>query len=83
MYLKQPQSPQDEGKAVVAERQSRAARHVGRLSPEPEAGIALLSGVLSTGSPGGASGNEPACQCKRHNRPGIDPWVRKTPWRRA
>ena len=24
-----------------------------------------------------------ACQCRRHKRHGFDPWVRKTPWRRA
>ena len=30
--------------------------------------------------PGGASGKQHACQCKRH---GFDPWVRKIPWRRA
>ena len=29
---------------------------------------------------GGASGKEPACQCRRHK---YDPWVRKNPWRRA
>ena len=33
--------------------------------------------------PGGASGKEPTCQCKRHKRPRFEPWVRKTPWRRA
>ena len=30
--------------------------------------------------PGGASGIEPACQCRRHR---FSPWVRKIPWRRA
>ena len=30
-------------------------------------------------SPGGASGNEPACHCKRQR---FDPWVGKIPWRR-
>ena len=29
------------------------------------------------GSPGGASGKEPACQCRRHKRHGFDPWVVK------
>ena len=29
--------------------------------------------------PGGASDNEPPCQCRR---PGFDPWVGKIPWRR-
>ena len=33
--------------------------------------------------PGGASGKEPAWQCRRHRRHGFDPWVRKIPWRRA
>ena len=35
------------------------------------------------GFPGGASGKEPACQCKRHERCGFSPWVRKIPWQRA
>ena len=29
------------------------------------------------GFPGGTSGKEPACQCRRHKRRGFDPWVRK------
>ena len=33
--------------------------------------------------PGGASGKEPACQCRRHKRFRFDPWVRKIPWKRA
>ena len=35
------------------------------------------------GFPGGASGKEPTCHCRRHKRPGFYPWVRKIPWRRA
>ena len=38
---------------------------------------------ISQGFPGGASGKEPACQRRRHKRHGLDPWVRKIPWRRA
>ena len=26
---------------------------------------------------------EPTCQCRRRRRHGFDPWVGKTPWRRA
>ena len=26
------------------------------------------------------SGKESACQCRRHKRPGFDPWVGKIPW---
>ena len=29
------------------------------------------------------SGQEPACQCRRHNRHGFALWARKMPWRRA
>ena len=35
------------------------------------------------GLPGGANGKESACQCRRHKRPGFDPWVGKIPWRGA
>ena len=35
------------------------------------------------GFPGSASGEEPACQCRRYKRCRFDPWVRKIPWRRA
>ena len=36
--------------------------------------------------PGGPSGKEPACKCRRRKRcqrHRFDPWVRKIPWRRA
>ena len=32
-----------------------------------------------TGFPGGASGKESACQCRKHE---FNPWVGKVPWRR-
>ena len=31
----------------------------------------------------GASGKEPACQCRRHEKHGLNPWVGMIPWRRA
>ena len=34
---------------------------------------------LPLGFPGGACGKEPACQCKRCKRRGLDPWVGKIP----
>ena len=34
------------------------------------------------GFPGGGTGKESACQCRRWKRHGFDPWVRKIPWRR-
>ena len=38
---------------------------------------------MSRGFPGGASGKEPACQCRRHKRCRFDPWVKKIPLGRA
>ena len=35
------------------------------------------------GFPGSTSDKEPICQCKRHKRCGLNPWVGKIPWRRA
>ena len=32
--------------------------------------------------PGGASGKESACRCRRHKIPKFDLWVGKIPWRR-
>ena len=34
------------------------------------------------GYPGGASGKESVCQCRRHERLGFNPWGGKIPWRR-
>ena len=34
------------------------------------------------GFSGGTSDKEPACQCRRCERCGFNPWFRKTPWRR-
>ena len=39
--------------------------------------------VLIMGFPGGTSGKEPACHCRRHKKHGFDPWVGKLPWRKA
>ena len=48
-------------------------RHQGRTVPdETEAGF-----------PGGASGKESDCQCRRPGRCGFNPWLGKIPWRRA
>ena len=39
--------------------------------------------LVTTGFSGGASGKEPACQCRRHKRHGFDPWVGNISWRKA
>ena len=31
----------------------------------------------------GSTSREPDCQCKRYNKCGFSPWVKKFPWRRA
>ena len=43
----------------------------------------LVVTTSAMGFPGGTSGKEPSCQCKRPKRRGFDPWVGKIPWRRA
>ena len=37
----------------------------------------------SLGFPGGISGKEPVCQCRRHKRRRSNPWIGKIPQRRA
>ena len=41
------------------------------------------SSRLFNSFPSGTSGKEPACQCRRHKRHRVYPWVRKIHWRRA
>ena len=38
---------------------------------------------IVSGFPAGASGKDPACQCRRHKRQVFSPWVGRIPWRRA
>ena len=35
------------------------------------------------GLPRWLNSKEPTCRCRKHQRCGYDPWVRKLPWRRA
>ena len=44
--------------------------------------ILYYEALSPVGFTGGASGKEPACQCRRCRRHGFNPWVRKKPWRR-
>ena len=41
--------------------------------------LVLFRPVIRMGFPGGASGREPACQCRRYKKCGFDPWVGKVP----
>ena len=64
-------------------------RHQGESGPWGGGGGCKLQGwgqwpsVPSLCLPGGTSGKEPACRCRRHKRHGFDPWVGKSPWKRA
>ena len=41
--------------------------------------LAAAAAKKKKGFPGGASGREPAYQCKRQKRPGFDSWIGKIP----
>ena len=43
-------------------------------------GVLKYLTIVIVGFPGGSSGKEPACQCRRRKRCGFDPWVAKIPW---
>ena len=45
--------------------------------------LILLVTELHTVFPGGSSGKEPVCRCRRCKSCGFNPWVGKIPWRRA
>ena len=36
-----------------------------------------------TGFPGGTSGKERSCQCRKHKRHGFNPWIRQIPFKTA
>ena len=44
--------------------------------------LTLSLSIFKQGFPGGTSGQEPACQCRRHKRLRLDLWVREMPWNR-
>ena len=45
--------------------------------------ILYIAVFIFWGFPGGTSGKEPTCRCKRHKRCRFDPCLGKIPWRRA
>jgi len=56
---------------------------VGRYPGHIQRDWSLRGKEPSLGFPGGASGKELACQCRRHKRLRFNPWVGKIPWKRA
>ena len=55
--------------------------YVGQIFLCPPLIKMLVIGIIAY-PPGSASGKEPSCQCRRPKSYGLDPWVRKFPWRR-
>ena len=53
-----------------------------KVFPE-SAGLKCLQLKTIQGSPRGLSGKESTCQCGRHRRLRIDPWVGKITWKRS
>ena len=54
----------------------------GAIMPSCSVTCCLRFYSILWGFPGGTSGKEPTCQCKRHKIHRFDPWVGKIPWRR-
>ena len=53
------------------------------LFPQVQLPSLSHSFTINSGLPGGASGKEHICQCRRCKRHGFSPWIGKIPWRRA
>ena len=53
-----------------------------KLFPEGYPPSLLICNIVQDvlGFPGGASGKEPTCQCRRHKRHGFDTWVGEMAW---
>ena len=86
--LKTPNSPKTLSKALFLERWGRGVVSCCKLLGVRSLvlGVQSWSGIdasVNLHQTGGASGKEPACQCRRHKRYRLDPWVGKIPWRKA
>ena len=62
---------------------SMGSYRVGHDWSDLAAAAAAAAACHILGFPGGASGEEPACQYRRCKRHRFNPWVGKIPWRRA
>ena len=60
---------------------SQTVRHDLVTKPPPPYRYACIY-IFIMSFPGGFSGEEPACQCRRCERCKFSPWMRKIPWRR-
>ena len=66
----------------ITRKEKKVVRCIGSGATLPQ-GQVYHSLVELLGVPGGRSGKESACQCRRHKRRGSNPWVGEIPWRRA
>ena len=83
---KVPCNPERCGSQTDCQRRcSRPWTHRQRLQKQKEYSLTKLLDPLpcDMGFPGGTSGKELTCQCRRHKRSRFNPWVGKNPWRRA
>ena len=67
----------------IRKSRKRALPTPGSRGRRKEEGTGSKSPASLTGFPGGASGKEHICQCRRHKRRGFSRLVEKIPWRRA
>ena len=77
------QKPTQYCKAIIPQwnKQTHKKRIAGQEEFRPWKTPNLFS--LKGSFPGGISGKEPACQCKRCKRRRFNPWAGKIPWRRT
>ena len=69
-----------QGLAPVALGQDSTAGREGGM--EEGRTCSKLRSISVQGFPGGASGKQPACQCRRLKKCQFDPWIKNIPWRR-
>ena len=85
MYSQKPQSHKPVFREMLQETEENQTRSL--PPPQPRAWcfnlVVFADYRAAEGFSGGASGEEPACQCRRCKRCRFDPWVRKISWRTA
>ena len=81
MYFRKQASKRNrgkkEGKCLGERERKERKKEKGRKEGKKEGRKTVFPACQGFSS--GASGKEPACQCRRHKRHGFDPWVGKIP----
>ena len=76
-WKKRREKGREEGREIIANHFLSAKLMSGTIL-----GYYIIICISLWGFPGGASGEEPACQWGRHKRYGFDSWTGKIPWKR-